>query len=99
MLGPGQAQVAGAVGSPVSFLRLLARGLRAAFLRGLGAAGASAIGLAAPGAGRRPLCAHLGGVLRRNDAEGTWDYPLHGSRFAEDGSVLEGPATRPLSRR
>jgi glycine/D-amino acid oxidase-like deaminating enzyme len=60
------------------------------------------VGIAAcrslPGLGSRPLCTHLGGVLRRNDAEGSWDCPLHGSRFAEDGSVLEGPATRPVRR-
>lgn len=41
------------------------------------------------------ICPHMGGVLRWNDAEQSWDCPLHGSRFAPDGSVLEGPAQRP----
>jgi Rieske Fe-S protein len=44
------------------------------------------------------VCTHLGGRLRWNDAECSWDCPLHGSRFAADGTRLEGPATRDLRR-
>ncbi|MFI7580882.1 FAD-dependent oxidoreductase [Kocuria sp. M1N1S27] len=44
------------------------------------------------------ICTHLGGVLRWNDAEHSWDCPLHGSRFAADGSLLEGPAVKDLPR-
>jgi len=42
------------------------------------------------------ICTHLGGVVRWNDAEKSWDCPLHGSRFAPDGSLLEGPAVADL---
>jgi glycine/D-amino acid oxidase-like deaminating enzyme/nitrite reductase/ring-hydroxylating ferredoxin subunit len=45
------------------------------------------------------VCSHLGGIVRWNDAERSWDCPLHGSRFDPEGQVLEGPATCGLRRR
>ena len=44
------------------------------------------------------VCPHLGGILDWNDAERTWDCPLHASRFAPDGTRIEGPALRDLRR-
>ncbi|MBG6238061.1 glycine/D-amino acid oxidase-like deaminating enzyme/nitrite reductase/ring-hydroxylating ferredoxin subunit [Mycetocola sp. CAN_C7] len=45
---------------------------------------------------RSGICTHLGGILGWNDAEQSWDCPLHGSRFSPAGDVLEGPAVLPL---
>ncbi|MGX5696401.1 FAD-dependent oxidoreductase [Agromyces soli] len=45
------------------------------------------------------VCTHLGGVLAWNDAECSWDCPLHGSRFAPDGRRIEGPALHDLAPR
>ena len=44
-----------------------------------------------------PRCPHMGCALKYNPEEHTWDCPCHGSRFAEDGRLLDNPANRPLS--
>jgi len=46
-----------------------------------------------------PTCTHLGCQVNFNRAERTWDCPCHGSRFAPDGSVLQGPAVHRLERK
>ena len=46
---------------------------------------------------KKPRCTHLGCALQWNAAEHTWDCPCHGSRFAQDGHVLENPAVNGLS--
>ena len=39
-----------------------------------------------------PRCPHMGCALKYNAAEHSWDCPCHGSRFGEDGSLLDNPA-------
>lgn len=43
-------------------------------------------------------CPHLGCALKWNDAEHTWDCPCHGSRFTEDGTLIDNPATGDLKK-
>ncbi len=53
----------------------------------------SAVGLLTPSKKR---CPHLGCALKWNSAEHTWDCPCHGSRFTENGKLIENPATDDL---
>lgn len=40
-----------------------------------------------------PRCPHMGCALKYNDQEHTWDCPCHGSRFTQDGKLIDNPAT------
>ena len=51
---------------------------------------ASVLGLLTPTA---PRCPHMGCALKYNAAERSWDCPCHGSRFQEDGTLIDHPAT------
>jgi len=43
-----------------------------------------------------PRCPHLGCALKWNKQEHSWDCPCHGSRFSEDGTLIDNPATGDL---
>lgn len=42
------------------------------------------------------FCPHLGGCLRWNHGEKSWDCPVHGSRFDGCGHILNGPTINKL---
>ena len=44
-------------------------------------------------------CTHMGCALQWNPQEHTWDCPCHGSRFEENGTLIENPATENLKKR
>ena len=46
-----------------------------------------------------PRCSHLGCALKWNSAEKSWDCACHGSRFDENGRVINNPANKDLKRR
>ena len=42
-------------------------------------------------------CPHMGCALKWNAQEHTWDCHCHGSRFTEDGQLLDNPAAGDLN--
>jgi glycine/D-amino acid oxidase-like deaminating enzyme/nitrite reductase/ring-hydroxylating ferredoxin subunit len=46
-----------------------------------------------------PVCPHMKCKVKWNSTASTWDCPCHGSRFAPEGQVLEGPALQSLAPR
>ena len=51
--------------------------------------GETMVNLLTPSAKR---CSHMGCVLKKNMEENTWDCPCHGSRFDQQGHLIDNPA-------
>ena len=39
-------------------------------------------------------CPHLGCALKWNKQEHSWDCPCHGSRFRQNGEIIDNPAKK-----
>ncbi len=50
----------------------------------------SVVSLLSPGEKR---CPHMGCALKWNKEERSWDCPCHGSRFTENGELIDNPAS------
>jgi nitrite reductase/ring-hydroxylating ferredoxin subunit len=46
---------------------------------------------------RSAICTHMGCIVHWNPFEKCWDCPCHGSHFAPEGQVLNGPALQPMA--
>ncbi len=46
---------------------------------------------------RKRRCSHLGCGLIWNKHEKTWDCPCHGSRYSENGKVIDNPAKKDIN--
>ncbi len=55
--------------------------------------GETTLGLLRPTA---PRCSHLGCALKYNKQEHSWDCACHGSRFNEEGRLIDNPATKDI---
>ncbi len=45
-----------------------------------------------------PRCPHMGCALKYNRQEHSWDCPCHGSRFEENGKLINNPATDDMKK-
>ena len=44
----------------------------------------------------KPKCTHLGCELHFNNVDKIWECPCHGSKFTEEGKLIESPANKDL---